>query len=63
MLPLDTPVQGKVGKQLGEGHPDMDYFRVPAGKGLRVVSARLEGIPDVDLVLELFNAQGAAGQE
>ena len=58
LLPLDTPVLGKVGKRLTEGQPDMDYFRVPAGKGKRNVSARLEGIPDVDLVMELFDSQG-----
>jgi serine/threonine protein kinase len=60
LLPLDAPVLGTVGRQLGDGHPDMDYFRVPGGKGIRVVSARLDGIPDVDLVLELFDAQGRA---
>ncbi len=60
LLPLDTPVQGTVGRRQSEGQPDMDYFRVPMGRGARMVSARVEGIPDVDLVLELFDAQGLA---
>jgi eukaryotic-like serine/threonine-protein kinase len=59
LLPLDAPVQGRIGLRLSGGQPDMDYFRVPPGKGPRVVSARLEGIPDVDLVLEMFDSRGA----
>jgi serine/threonine-protein kinase len=59
LLPLDVPVEGKIGVRLPGGQPDMDYFRVPAGKGSRIVSARVEGIPAVDLVLEVFDAQGA----
>jgi len=59
LLPMDTHVQGHVGKGASPGQPDMDYFRVPAGKGTRVVSARLAGIPNVDLVLELFDGAGA----
>jgi serine/threonine protein kinase len=59
LLPLDTPVLGRIDERLSGGQPDMDYFHVPIGKGPRVVSARLEGIPDVDLVMELFDAQGA----
>src|SRR5262249_26119213 len=35
-----------------------DYYRVPAGRGARAVTARLEGVPGLDLVLELFDAQG-----
>jgi hypothetical protein len=31
---------------------------VPTGKGARAVSARLDGVPGLDLVLELFDAQG-----
>ena len=60
LLPLDKPVAGHVGKRLGANAPDMDYFRIPGSKESRVVSARLEGIPDVDLVLELFDGQGVA---
>ena len=54
----DVPVQGSIGKMLDGGRPDLDFFQIPAGGGLRAVSARLQGIPDVDLVLELFDAQG-----
>ncbi len=54
----DVPVQGSIGKALAGGRPDLDYFLIPRGHGARTVSARLRGIPDVDLVLELFDAQG-----
>jgi eukaryotic-like serine/threonine-protein kinase len=58
LIPLDTPVQGWIGKHLEGQQPDMDYFRLPTGKGPRVVSARLEGVPDTDLVLEVYDGQG-----
>jgi eukaryotic-like serine/threonine-protein kinase len=58
LLPLGAPVRGTIGKLDGEGHGDVDYFRVPAGKGIRAVDAHLEGIPNVDLVLEIYDAQG-----
>jgi len=60
LLPLDQPVSGHVGKRLSANAPDMDYFRLPSSKETRVVSARLQGIPEVDLVLELFDGQGEA---
>ena len=60
LLPLDRPVDGRVGKRLAEGTPDLDYFRIPYSKRARAVSARLEGIPGVDLVLELYDGQGTA---
>ena len=58
LLPLDVPVQGRIGRRQAGGQPDMDYFRVPVGRGPRVLSARLEGIAAVDLVLEMFDARG-----
>jgi len=58
LLPLGAPVRGTVGKLGADGHGDVDYFRFPPGKGARTVDARLEGIPGVDLVLELYDAQG-----
>ena len=51
-------MRGAIGALSEGGHADVDYFRVPVGKGARVVRARLEGVPGVDLVLELFDAQG-----
>src|SRR4051812_42349634 len=58
LLPLGTPLRGTIGKLNADGHGDVDYFRVPAGKGPRAVDARLEGIPDVDLVLEIYDPEG-----
>ena len=52
------PVRGAIGAPLNDRESDADFYRVPAGKGPRAVHARLEGIPGVDLVLELFDAQG-----
>ena len=53
-----APVRGTIGAPLNDREGDVDYYRVPAGKGPRSLHARLEGIPGVDLVLELFDAQG-----
>ena len=53
-----APVRGTIGTPISEREGDVDYFRIPAGRGPRTVQARLEGIPGVDLVLELFDAQG-----
>jgi serine/threonine-protein kinase len=58
LLASGRPVRGAIGRALEGGTPDIDYFRVPMGRGARVVSARLEGVPGLDLVLELFDAQG-----
>jgi eukaryotic-like serine/threonine-protein kinase len=58
LLPSGVPVRGTIGKLGADGQGDVDYFRIPAGKGARAVDARLEGIPNVDLVLELYDAQG-----
>ncbi len=51
-------MRGAIGAPINGREGDVDYYRVPAGKGARVVHARLEGVPGVDLVLELFDAQG-----
>jgi len=58
LLPLGVPVRGTIGKLNADGSGDVDFFRVPAGKGPRLLDARLEGIPNVDLVLELYDSQG-----
>jgi serine/threonine-protein kinase len=58
LLASGAPMRGTIGKIDADGHGDVDYFRVPAGKGARALDVRLEGIPDVDLVLELYDAQG-----
>ena len=60
LLTMDRPIEGQVGKRVAEGTPDLDYFRLPLSKTTRAVSARLSGIPGVDLVLELYDGQGAA---
>jgi serine/threonine-protein kinase len=58
LLASGAPIRGTIGAALSEREGDVDYFRVPAGRGARQVQARLEGIPGVDLVLELFDAAG-----
>jgi serine/threonine protein kinase len=58
LLASGRPVRGTIGAAIEGGAGDVDYFRVPIGHGARVVSARLDGVPDLDLVLELFDAQG-----
>jgi eukaryotic-like serine/threonine-protein kinase len=58
LLAQGAPIRGTIGKRVDGAEGDVDFFRVPAGKGDRAVSARLEGIPNVDLVLELYDVQG-----
>jgi serine/threonine-protein kinase len=53
-----APVRGTIGKPVSDREGDVDMFRIPHGRGPRVLQARLEGIPGVDLVLELFDAEG-----
>jgi serine/threonine-protein kinase len=58
LLPLGMPVRGAIGARIEGGHADIDYFRIPPGHGPRVATVRLQGVPDLDLVLELYDAQG-----
>jgi hypothetical protein len=58
LLASGRPIRGAIGAALEGGAPDVDYYRIPVGHGARVVRARLEGVPDIDLVLELFDGQG-----
>jgi serine/threonine-protein kinase len=58
LLPQGMPVRGSIGRLTDGNHADVDYFRVPAGHGPRALTARLQGVPGIDLVLELFDAQG-----
>ncbi len=55
---MQGPIRGAIGAPLNDRESDVDYYRVPAGKGPRAVHARLEGIPGVDLVIDLYDAQG-----
>jgi eukaryotic-like serine/threonine-protein kinase len=57
-LPQGRPVSGLVGPPRSSGEPDFDYYRVPPGPGTRAVTATVTGVPDVDLVLELFDDTG-----
>lgn len=53
----DITIKGTVGPAL-EGRPDLDYYRIPGGPKGREVTVELKGIPGVDLLVELFDAQG-----
>jgi eukaryotic-like serine/threonine-protein kinase len=57
-LPQGRPVSGHVGSPRTSGEPDFDYYRVPAGPGTRAVTATVTGVPEVDLVLELYDDTG-----
>jgi eukaryotic-like serine/threonine-protein kinase len=57
-LPEGRSVSGHVGAPRPGGEPDFDYYRIPLGPGTRAVTASVTGIPDVDLVLELFDGSG-----
>jgi len=58
LLPHNRPVSGIIGDARPGGEPDFDYYRIPAGKGPRAVTARITAVPDIDLVLELFDDHG-----
>jgi serine/threonine protein kinase len=57
-LPAGKSVSGKVGPPRTSGEPDFDYYRIPGGPGPRAVTAKVTGVPDVDLVLELYDDTG-----
>jgi len=54
-----APMFGQIGAANADGTPDFDYFRVPAANGDRTLSATVNGIADLNIVLELFDATGA----
>jgi serine/threonine-protein kinase len=58
MLPQGKPVSGYVGSSRTSGEPDFDFYRISPGPGTRSVTAKLTGVPDVDLVLELYDDTG-----
>jgi hypothetical protein len=58
LLASGAPIRGTIGPAISEREGDVDYFRIPVARGARQIQVRLEGIPGVDLVLELFDATG-----
>src|SRR5262249_42932487 len=36
---------------------DRDFYRIPIGVGPRSLTARLQGLPNMDLILEVFDGQ------
>jgi hypothetical protein len=58
LVPRGLPVQGCIGPPRPDGQPDFDYYRVPAGTGPRALTARVSGLSDVDLVLEVYDDRG-----
>ena len=52
------PVRGTIGAPREGDRPDFDYYRIPPGPGPRLVTAALGGVPELDLVLELFDQRG-----
>jgi eukaryotic-like serine/threonine-protein kinase len=55
------PVRGQLGKRLNREQSDRDFFRIPRGvrpdEG-RTISAKVSGIANMDLTLELYDAKG-----
>jgi len=56
-LHRNRAVQGVIGPSR-DSRPDFDYYRIPPGPGPRAVTARVSGVPDLDLVLELYDEHG-----
>ncbi|MCG5052295.1 MAG: protein kinase [Myxococcales bacterium] len=59
LLPNGTPVFGHLREPHEDGIPDFDYFRVPSGRTPRTVLAAVSGLPDLNVVLELYDVTGA----
>ncbi|HEY3352243.1 MAG TPA: protein kinase [Polyangia bacterium] len=60
-LASGKPVRGFVGKRLTRERSDRDFFRVPAASdphATRILAARVTGIPNMDLTLELYDLEG-----
>ena len=55
-------VRGHIGKALSssgqEPHADRDFYRLRVGRGVHVVHLDLTGVPGMNLLLELFDAEG-----
>jgi eukaryotic-like serine/threonine-protein kinase len=58
LLASGRPARGAIGALVEGKYGDIDYYRVPIGQGGRVARVRLDGVPGIDLVLELYDAQG-----
>ena len=58
LLASGAPATGRIGTAISEREGDVDFYRIPVGRGSRQLQARVEGIPGVDLVLELFDTAG-----
>ncbi|MDB4979267.1 MAG: serine/threonine protein kinase [Myxococcales bacterium] len=58
LLASGRAVRGTLAARDEAGRGDVDFFRVPVGRGARAVEVRLDGVPRLDLVLELYDAQG-----
>jgi serine/threonine-protein kinase len=56
-LVRNRAVRGVIGPS-HDGRPDFDYYRIPPGAGPRLVTAQVTGVPELDLVLELFDDRG-----
>jgi serine/threonine protein kinase len=51
-------MSGTIGKPRASGEPDFDCYRIPPGPGERALTAKVTGVPEVDLVLEVYDDAG-----
>jgi serine/threonine-protein kinase len=54
------PIRGKIGQRTSRDEGDRDVYRIPAADtpGARVLHAEVTGLPNLDLVLEVFDSHG-----
>jgi eukaryotic-like serine/threonine-protein kinase len=57
-LTSGAPIRGRIAAAISAREGDVDFFQVPTIRGPQMLQARVEGVPGLDLVLELFDAQG-----
>src|SRR5262249_36994038 len=59
LLASGHPVRGKIARRLSREEGDVAVFRIPdAAGGERALQVELSGLPNLDLTLEVFDAEG-----
>jgi eukaryotic-like serine/threonine-protein kinase len=60
-IAMGRATRGKLKGRIDDSTGDLDFFRLPAGKpGPRVLRAQLDGIPNIDLELDVMDDSGRA---
>jgi serine/threonine-protein kinase len=59
LLASGAPIRGRIAERISHDEGDRDVYRIPAGgDGPRLLHVAVTGVPNIDLVLEVFDARG-----